>query len=218
MGPDGVTDQRHGNGREPYLNEEQQTDFWEAIQGPAPDGGLWTAPKIASWTDEKAGYKGDDHTDWLYLRRLGYTRQSPRQTHPQSDEKAGEAFKMEGFKGLLMGSFETIPAPKSRSGRKMKPASGCFRPTDACGPQGLPSPAVVATPVRSASRPPCPGAAGTAAIPAVLKQFAADVGAGPRAPARRAPLALDQRGGREPVPLAAGRHPREWGRVLGSRV
>jgi transposase len=124
MGPDGVTDERHGNGREPYLNEQQQTDLWQAIQGPAPDGGLWTAPKVAKWIDEKAGCKVDDHTGWLYVRRLGYARQSPRPTHPEAHEKAQEAFKKRGFKKLSIALFESIPTPTSRSGRKTKLASG----------------------------------------------------------------------------------------------
>ncbi|MDP2315290.1 MAG: winged helix-turn-helix domain-containing protein [Pseudomonadota bacterium] len=124
MGPDGVTDQRQSNGRAPYLNDEQQTDLWEAIQGPAPDGGLWTAPKVAKWIDAHAGHKVDDHTGWLYLRRLGYTRHSPRPTHPESDEKAQEAFKKGGFKKLLIRSFENIPTPTSRSGQRTKLALG----------------------------------------------------------------------------------------------
>jgi hypothetical protein len=97
----------------------------QATRHPAPGHSrFWTAPKVAKWIDEKAGYKVDDHTGWLYLRRLGYTRQSPRPTHPESDEKAQEAFKKGGFKKPLMGSFENIPTPTSRSGRKTKLASG----------------------------------------------------------------------------------------------
>ena len=75
------------------LDDGKQTDLSAAIQGPAPDGGLSTAPKVAKWIAEHAGQKVDDHTGWLYLERLGYTRQTPRPTHPEADEKAQEAFK-----------------------------------------------------------------------------------------------------------------------------
>lgn len=123
LGPDGLADLRQNNGRAPILDDAKQTDLWEAIQGPAPDGGLWTAPKVARWIAEQVGQTVDDHTGWLYLRRLGYTRQSPRPTHPQADRKAQEAFKKGGSKKPSSASGGTIQAPKSTSGRKTRPAS-----------------------------------------------------------------------------------------------
>jgi len=50
LGPDILTDQQQDNlGGEPLLSDVQQAQLWQALQGPAPDGGLWGGPKVAAW-------------------------------------------------------------------------------------------------------------------------------------------------------------------------
>lgn len=41
-----------------------------ALQGPAPDGGLWTGPKVAQWIAAKTGKRIYRQRGWEYLRRL----------------------------------------------------------------------------------------------------------------------------------------------------
>ena len=51
-GPAGVRDRRleqRPPAREPLLTAEQLQKLAEAVQGPAPGGGLWTGPLVAQW-------------------------------------------------------------------------------------------------------------------------------------------------------------------------
>ncbi|NEN93126.1 MAG: helix-turn-helix domain-containing protein [Okeania sp. SIO3H1] len=54
------------------LTLAQQQELSEALQGPAPDGGAWSGPKVARWIAKKTGR---DHVwpqrGWDYLKRLG---------------------------------------------------------------------------------------------------------------------------------------------------
>ena len=50
----------------------------KALRSRAPDGGLWTAPKVASWITEKSGQTIHHTTAWRAMRRLGFSLQTPR--------------------------------------------------------------------------------------------------------------------------------------------
>ena len=50
----------------------------QALRTPAPDGGLWTAPKVAARSTEKTGHEVHQTTGWRALRRLGFSLQVPR--------------------------------------------------------------------------------------------------------------------------------------------
>lgn len=50
----------------------------QALRAPAPDGGLWTAPKVAAWITEKTGQGVHQTTAWRAMRRLGFSLQVPR--------------------------------------------------------------------------------------------------------------------------------------------
>jgi transposase len=49
-----------------------------ALRAPAPDGGLWTAPKVAVWIMKKTGQEVHQTTGWRAMRRLGFSLQVPR--------------------------------------------------------------------------------------------------------------------------------------------
>lgn len=49
-----------------------------ALRTPAPDGGLWTAPKVAAWIADKTGEQVHQTTAWRALRRLNLSLQVPR--------------------------------------------------------------------------------------------------------------------------------------------
>ena len=50
----------------------------KALRAAAPDGGLWTAPKVAAWIAEKSGQEVHPVTAWRAMRRLGFSLQVPR--------------------------------------------------------------------------------------------------------------------------------------------
>jgi hypothetical protein len=50
----------------PFLEHE----LWQALQGPAPDGGIWSGPKVAQWIADKTGKHVHRQRGWEYLRRL----------------------------------------------------------------------------------------------------------------------------------------------------
>lgn len=81
-GPDAVPNQRGESvGRKPRLSKQVSLELDKALHGPAPDGGLWTAPKVVSWIKDKTGASVNKTTAWRLLRRLGFTLQVPRPTH-----------------------------------------------------------------------------------------------------------------------------------------
>src|SRR5207248_6301989 len=53
----------------------------KALRSGAPDGGLWTAPKVAAWITDKSGQAVHQTTAWRAMRRLGFSFQVPRPTN-----------------------------------------------------------------------------------------------------------------------------------------
>jgi transposase len=82
-GPDAVPDQRRlrPHGRAPYLPPTDQQQLDAALDGPAPDGGLWTGPKVAAWIASKTGRAIHPQLGWVYLRKLGFRLRRPRPRH-----------------------------------------------------------------------------------------------------------------------------------------
>jgi transposase len=124
-GADGLCDGRKANKRARLLSPAQEVELAEAIDGDAPDGGLWTGPKVARWIEATTGAVDvDDSTGNNYLRRLGFSRQVPRPKHPAADPEAQEAFKKGGFKVSFTTSFGPTRAPRSKSGPKTRRGTG----------------------------------------------------------------------------------------------
>lgn len=81
-GADGLTDRRSTNpGKPPLLTPAQQQTLATLLDGPAPDGGLWTGANVAAWIQEHTGRVTYPQQGWVYLRRLGFTPQAPRPRH-----------------------------------------------------------------------------------------------------------------------------------------
>ena len=96
-GPSGIGDRRHGNcGATPLLAGPQQEALRAALDGPAPDGGLWTGRWVAVWMSEALGRTVSVQRGWEWMRRLGYTPQRPRPRETRADPEAQGAFKKEG--------------------------------------------------------------------------------------------------------------------------
>jgi transposase len=82
-GPDAIVDQhaQHPGGRLPYLSPAHQHELDAALDEPAPDGGLWTGPKVAAWIATKINRPIHPQLGWSYLRKLGFTLRRPRPQH-----------------------------------------------------------------------------------------------------------------------------------------
>jgi transposase len=96
-GPAAVTDGRHANpGHAPLLDETGMAELQHALTGPAPDGGLWNGPKVATWMAARLDRPVSAYRGWAVLRRCGYTRQVPRPTATAADRDAQNRFKKGG--------------------------------------------------------------------------------------------------------------------------
>lgn len=102
-GPAGLVDKRKDNpGQEPCLTPAQKEQLGTALLGPAPDGGLWTSPKVAAWIEAKTGTRPSDTTGLNYLHGLGFTLQQPR----LKNLKAASAQEQAAFKKSFRVVFE----------------------------------------------------------------------------------------------------------------
>lgn len=96
-GPAGIGDRRHDNpGAPPLLDAGQQEALRRALDGPAPDGGLWTCRTVAAWMSSVLGRPVSEQRGWEWLRRLGFTPQRPRPRETRADPEAQAAFKKGG--------------------------------------------------------------------------------------------------------------------------
>jgi transposase len=68
-------------GGKPHLDTTAAQALDQALRLAAPDGGLWTAPKVAAWIAARTGQTVHESTAWRYMRRLGFTLQVPRPQH-----------------------------------------------------------------------------------------------------------------------------------------
>jgi transposase len=63
----------------------------KALRRPAPDGGLWTAPKVAAWITEQIGQEVHPVTGWRAMRRLGFSLQVPRPANKRRSSQEEQA-------------------------------------------------------------------------------------------------------------------------------
>ncbi len=129
-GPRGLIDKHQfspGGATRAILNAAERQALVQALQDRPPDGGVWTAPKVARWVQEHTGKTMAAVTAWTYLRRLGFTLQRPRLRHAKRagpEEQA--AFKKTSRRSLpSVGS--AIPTARSRSGRRTRRGSASSR-------------------------------------------------------------------------------------------
>jgi len=83
-GPAAVERNAGGHGRAPRLSAAQQEQLQGELLGRAPDGGLWTGPKLARRIAELTGQPMHPATGWEWLRKLGFTPQRPRPRNTQA--------------------------------------------------------------------------------------------------------------------------------------
>ena len=94
QGPEALGDRRqHNPGKLPLLSASQRAELEQALAAPAPDGGLWTGPKVARWMSDKLGRIVHPARGWELLHLLGYRSYVPRPRHAKADATAQEQFK-----------------------------------------------------------------------------------------------------------------------------
>jgi len=109
-GPAGLRDRRrHNPGQAPLLAPADRTALLAALLGPAPDGGLWTGPKVAAWMAERLGRAVHPQRGWEALRTVGFPSQRPRPRATTADPAAQAAFKKGGFTPTSRPSRLRIP-------------------------------------------------------------------------------------------------------------
>jgi transposase len=109
-GPAGLGDRRHANpGAAPLLTPAQQAALRAVLAGPAPDGGIWTCRKVATWIEAASGRPVAEVRGWEWMRRLGFTPQRPRPRETRADPAAQAAFKKGGSKPRSTPSRRPIP-------------------------------------------------------------------------------------------------------------
>src|SRR5262245_33681168 len=122
-GPAGLGDHRHQNpGSARVLSAAQEAALAAALEGPAPDGGMWTSPKVAAWIQQTTGRAVSDHLGWVSLRRAGFTPRRPRPQHAEADAAAQAAFPKR-WRRSSPGSSSSTPRPRSRARRWTNTAS-----------------------------------------------------------------------------------------------
>jgi transposase len=84
---------RHNPGCAPQLDDVQQANLWQVIQGPAPDGGLWNGRKVADYLSEVLGTPVSRQQGWVYLRQMELRLRVPRPEHQESSVEEQEAWK-----------------------------------------------------------------------------------------------------------------------------
>ena len=82
QGIDAIADGRKNNqGKKPLLNDEQQAQLWQVLQGPAPDGGLWNGRKVANWLSQLTGKKISRYRGWEILKQMSFRLISSSDNH-----------------------------------------------------------------------------------------------------------------------------------------
>jgi transposase len=122
--PAGLGDHRHQNpGSARVLSAAQEAELAAALEGPAPDEGMWTGPKVAAWIQQTTGRTVSAHPGWVSLRRLGFSPRRPRPHHAEADAAAQAAFP-KPWRPPSRRSSAHSPRSRSRPGRWTNTASG----------------------------------------------------------------------------------------------
>lgn len=111
-GPAGIGDRRQSSaGHPPLQSPELRTALADALDGPAPDGGIWTCGKVAAWMAAQLGRPVGAPRGWEAMRTLGFTPQRPRPRATKASPAAQAAFKKGRSRPRSMRYGRPIPPP-----------------------------------------------------------------------------------------------------------
>lgn len=125
FGPEALGDQRRRNGRPPsLLTEAVLSALARRVRTPPGDGGVWSGPKVAAWIARRLGLaQVHPQRGWEALRRIGWSPQAPRPRHARAAGPEEQAAFRGGSTRQWRGPGRSIPAGRSRSGRRTSTAS-----------------------------------------------------------------------------------------------
>lgn len=87
-------DRRHNNpGGKPLVDDIQTAQLLQAIQQPAPDGGLWNGRKVAELMSDLLERPVSPQRGWEYLKAMEYRLRVPRPENQQADPQEQEVWK-----------------------------------------------------------------------------------------------------------------------------
>ena|SRR3569832_1978528 len=78
-------------GPPPSVDADLASELVAALRSESPDGGLWTAPKVAAWIEQRTGRSVHETTAWRAMRRLGFTLPVPRPRHRRAASEREQA-------------------------------------------------------------------------------------------------------------------------------
>lgn len=81
------------SGTPSLLSPKQRRLLGRLLKGRAPDGGLWTGPKVATWISQQLCRPVAPQRGWDYLKRLGYSLQATRPRHVDASSLLQTRFK-----------------------------------------------------------------------------------------------------------------------------
>ena len=85
---------KQSGGKKPLLTEEQVQKLRKELESRPNDEGIWTGTKVARWIEKETGIKKVwNQRGWDYLKKFGYSWQSPRPQHRKGDKLEQEIFK-----------------------------------------------------------------------------------------------------------------------------
>jgi transposase len=118
----GLEDRRRANrGAKALLSDEDTEALKQALAGKAPDGGLWTGPKVRTWISARLGRPAGLRVGWRYLKRLNYSIQQPQTQHGSANIEDQVTYKKTSPQSSTS-SASSSPGRPSRSGRKTRRA------------------------------------------------------------------------------------------------
>ena len=126
FGPEALGDRRRRNGKvASLLTPDLLAALAERLQEPPEDGGLWSGPKVAAWMARHLGLaKVHSRRGWEALRRIGWSRQTPRPRHARAATPEQQAEFERGSAQRSPRPGRRIPTGRPRSGPRMHTASG----------------------------------------------------------------------------------------------